>query len=58
VPSGRHCTIVEVRLLAAVWLLGIWQAAASLGTPAPATAALTVGAALLGVWALAAVRRE
>jgi hypothetical protein len=47
-----------VRLLVAVWLVGIWQAAASLGTPAPATAALTAGAALLGLWALTALRRE
>jgi hypothetical protein len=47
-----------VRLIAAAWLVGFWQAAASLGAPAPATAALTIGAALLGVWALAALRRE
>jgi hypothetical protein len=47
-----------VRLLAAVWLVGIWEAAASLGTPAPVTAAATIGAALLGAWALAALREE
>jgi hypothetical protein len=45
-----------VRLLAALGLIGIWQAAASLGGPLPLTAALTLGSAALGAWALAVLR--
>jgi hypothetical protein len=45
-----------VRLLAALWLVGIWHAAASLGAPTPLAAALTVAAALAGTWALLALR--
>jgi hypothetical protein len=47
-----------VRLLAALGLIGIWQAAASLGGPLPVTAAFTLGAAALGAWAIAALRQE
>jgi hypothetical protein len=49
---------VGVRLLALVGLVGIWQAAASLGAPPLATAACTAGAALLGAWALVALREQ
>jgi hypothetical protein len=42
-----------VRLLAALGLIGIWEAAASLGGPLPVTAAFTLGAAVLGAWAIA-----
>jgi hypothetical protein len=45
-----------VRLLAALGLIGIWQAAASLGGPLAVTAAFTLGAAALGAWAVAVLR--
>jgi hypothetical protein len=45
-----------VRLLAVPWLIGIWFAAAALGGPVVVTALLTIGAAALGAWALAALR--
>jgi hypothetical protein len=47
-----------VRLFAALGLIGIWQAAASLGGPLPVTAAFTLGAAALGAWAIAVLREE
>jgi hypothetical protein len=47
-----------VRLLAAVGLVGIWQAAASLGGPLIVTALFTAAAAALGAWALAVLREE
>jgi hypothetical protein len=47
-----------VRLLALLGLVGIWQAAASLGGPPIVAAACTCGAALLGAWALAALRER
>jgi hypothetical protein len=58
VPSGYQSIIREVRLLAALALLGLWQAAASLGGPFVVTAACTLGAAALGVWAIAVLRRQ
>jgi hypothetical protein len=42
--------------MAAVGLIGIWQAAASLGGPLPVTAAFTLGAVAVGVWAIAVLR--
>jgi len=47
-----------VRLLAALGLIGIWQAAASLGGPLPVTATFTLGAAAVGAWAIAVLREE
>jgi len=45
-----------VRLIALLGLIGIWQAAASLGGPLVVTAAFTAGAAALGAWAVAVLR--
>ena len=45
-----------MRFLAVLGLVGIWQAAASLGGPLPVTAALTLGSAALGAWAIAVLR--
>jgi hypothetical protein len=45
-----------VRFLAALGLIGIWHAAASLGGPLLVTAAFTAGAAALGAWAIAVLR--
>jgi len=45
-------------LLALLGLVGIWEAAASLGGPLVVTAAFTAGAALLGAWALVALREQ
>lgn len=42
--------------LAPLALIGIWQAAASLGGPTGVTVALTAGAAALGGWAIAVLR--
>ena len=39
-----------VRLLALVGLVGIWQAAASLGAPLAVAAVFTLAAAALGAW--------
>ena len=48
--------IRQVRALGLVALPGIWQTASLLhGSPA-VTAVFTLGAALLGVWALAVIR--
>jgi len=56
VSSGGHRIISEVRLLAALGLLGLWQAAAALGEPLVVTALCTVGAAVVGAWAIAVLR--
>jgi hypothetical protein len=45
-----------VRLLAAVGLLGLWQAAASLGGPFVVTALFTLGGVALAAWAIAVLR--
>jgi hypothetical protein len=45
-----------VRFLAVLGLVGIWQAAASLGGPLPVTAGFTLGAAALAAWAIAVLR--
>jgi hypothetical protein len=45
-----------VRLLSFLGLVGLWSAAASLGGPFIVTLLFTAGAALLGIWALAALR--
>jgi hypothetical protein len=42
--------------MAALGLIGIWQAAASLGGPLPVTVAFTLGAVAVGVWAIAVLR--
>jgi hypothetical protein len=47
-----------VRLIALVGLVGIWQAAASLGAPLVVTALFTLGAAALAAWAVAVLRAE
>jgi hypothetical protein len=47
-----------VRLLASLGLIGLWQAAASLGGPLAVTAAFTLAGAALGAWAIAALREE
>jgi len=56
VSSGYQRRIQQVRLLAALGLLGIWQAAASLGGPVLVTGLCTLGAAALGAWAIAVLR--
>jgi hypothetical protein len=56
VPSDRRRIILEVRLLAAMGLIGIWNAAASLGGPLVLTASCTLGATALGAWAIAVLR--
>jgi hypothetical protein len=58
VPSGYQPTIERVRLLAALALLGLWQAAAALGGPLVVTALCTLGGAALGVWAIAVLRER
>jgi hypothetical protein len=45
-----------VRFLAAVGLIGIWSAAASLGGPLVLTAVFTAGGIALGAWAIAVLR--
>jgi hypothetical protein len=47
-----------VRFLAALGLIGLWQAAASLGGPLAVTAVFTLAGAALGAWAIAALREE
>jgi hypothetical protein len=47
-----------VRFLAALGLLGLWQAAASLGGPLVVTLLCTVGAAALATWAIVVLREE
>jgi hypothetical protein len=47
-----------VRLVALLGIVGIWQAAASLGAPPGVTALFTIGGALLGLWALAVLREQ
>jgi hypothetical protein len=47
---------VGVRLLAVPGLVGIWSAASALGGPLPVTLLVTLGAAALGLWAVAALR--
>jgi GTPase involved in cell partitioning and DNA repair len=56
VPSDRRRIILEMRLLAAMGLIGIWNAAASLGGPLVLTASYTLGAVALGAWAIAVLR--
>ena len=46
----------EVRFLAALGLLGLWQAAAALGGPLVVTALCTAAAAAVGAWAIAVLR--
>ena len=48
--------IGEVRLLALLALPGIWQTASLLRGSIAVTAAFTLGAALLGAWAIAVLR--
>ena len=56
--SGRLSIIYQVRVFGLLALPGIWQTASLLhGSPA-VTAAFTLGAALLGVWAIAVIREE
>jgi hypothetical protein len=45
-----------VRLVGALALVGIWQAASLLHGSVVVTAACTLGAAALGAWALAVLR--
>ena len=45
-----------MRLLALLALSGIWQTASLLRGSIAVTAAFTLGAALLGVWAIAVLR--
>ncbi len=40
----------------ALGVLGLWSAAAALGAPAGVTALFTLGATLLGAWAVAVLR--
>jgi hypothetical protein len=47
-----------VRLLSLLGLVGLWSAAASLGGPLIVTFLFTAGAALLGIWAVAALRER
>jgi hypothetical protein len=56
VSSGRRRIISEVRVLAALGLLGLWQAAAALGGPLAVTALCTAAAAAAGAWAIAVLR--
>jgi hypothetical protein len=55
-PSDGLCTIFRMRLVCAVGVIGIWQAAAALGGPLPLTILATGLASLAGVWAIAALR--
>ena len=54
--QASNAPLDGVRLLSLVGVVGLWQAAASLGAPLLVTALLTAGAAALGVWALAVLR--
>jgi len=56
VLSGQHPIIGEMRLLALPALLGIWETASLLRGSVAVTAAFTLGAALLGAWAIAVLR--
>jgi hypothetical protein len=47
-----------VRILALLGLVGIWQTASLLHGPTFVTAVFTIGAAALGVWAIAVLRDE
>jgi hypothetical protein len=47
-----------VRLLALPALVGIWQTASLLHGSVAVTAAFTLGAALLGAWAIAVLREQ
>jgi hypothetical protein len=47
-----------VRIAALLCLVGIWQTASLLHGPMFVTAAFTLGAAVLGVWAVAALHDE
>jgi hypothetical protein len=49
--------LTGVRTLAVAALVGIWEAAASLGAPFVVTGVLTLAAAALALWALAVLRR-
>jgi len=58
VLSGHQPIIREVRVLAALCLLGLWQAAAALGGPRVVTVLCTAAAAAVGAWAVAVLRRQ
>jgi hypothetical protein len=47
-----------VRILALLGLVGIWQTASLLNGSTFVTAAFTLGAAVLAVWAIAVLRDE
>jgi hypothetical protein len=47
-----------VRIAAALGLIGIWQTASLLHGSTFVTAAFTLGAAVLGLWAVTALRDE
>lgn len=55
-PSCEHPIIQEVRALTLLALLGIWQTASLLHGSVVVTAMFTLGAALLGAWAIAVLR--
>ena len=57
-PSDAPCTIFRMRLVCAVGVIGIWEAAAALGGPLPLTIVATALASLAGVWAIAALRER
>ena len=49
----------QVRILMLLALLGIWEATSSvLEAPLAVTALITLGAAVLGAWAIAVLREE
>jgi hypothetical protein len=56
VSSGYLPTIGRVRILALPGLVGIWHTASLLHGSTVVTAAFTLGAAVLAVWALAVLR--
>jgi hypothetical protein len=58
VPSGYPPKIRGVRVLGLLALAGIWQTASLLRGSVAVTALLTLGAALLGLWAIATLRAE
>ena len=49
---------MEVRLLGLLALPGIWQTASLLQGSVAVTALFTLGAALLGAWAIAVLREQ
>jgi hypothetical protein len=56
--QASNPSFLDVRLLAALALLGIWHAASLLHGSTVVTALFTIGAAVLAVWAVAALRGE